>query len=232
MTACIEFMVEAILFDIDGTLVDSTPAVERTWRAWARSRGFDAEKILASSHGRRTEDTLADFLPAHQIPQAARELLDLETADLEGVVALPGARELLTALPPRQWAAVTSGGCELMRRRLDVAGLPVPEVLISAEDVQAGKPDPEGYHLAAARLGANPHRCLVLEDAPAGVEAGRRAGGQVLAVATSHTPAQLAGRAQVIQDLRQLQVSSGATVFRGHDDAPAPELHIRCHTLG
>lgn len=201
------FQVEAILFDIDGTLVDSTPVVERTWRTWAAGHGRDAEEILRVCHGRRSEDTLALFLPEEQIPAAAAELERLELADLD-VVALPGTRALLPELPEGRWAAVTSGSSALMRARLSTAGLPVPRVLIAAEDVSAGKPDPEGYREAAAALGHDIARCLVIEDAPAGIRAGRAAGAATLAVATSHDAADLGEADAVIPDLTRCTAQS------------------------
>lgn len=191
------------LFDIDGTLVDSTPAVERAWRTWAAENGFDGDEILAVSHGRRSEDTLADLLAPELVAPAYRRVFELEMGDLESVVALPGAAGVLASLPRDRWAAVTSGSRELMSARLAAAGLPVPEVMITAEDVDAGKPDPSGYLLAAERLGADPVDCLVIEDAPAGLEAGTRAGCRVIAVATSHSPEQLAGY-EIIPDLTHL----------------------------
>jgi sugar-phosphatase len=198
--------VEAVLFDIDGTLIDSTPAVERTWRSWATARGIDPATVLRVSHGRRTRDTLADFIPEAEIAEAVAELERMERGDLDDVVALPAAAELLALLPAGRWAAVTSGSRALMRDRLRAAGIPVPGVLVSAEDVGAGKPDPEGYLAAAARLGADPRRCLVVEDAPAGIGAGRAAGARVLAVATSHEPGQLTGADVVVEDLRSCAI--------------------------
>lgn len=185
--------VDAVLFDIDGTLVDSTGAVERTWRLWGEAHGIDPEEILAVSHGRRSEDTVAMFLPEAQVAEATAELEELELADLDGVTALPAARELLSALPSRRWAAVTSGSRRLMRTRLEAADLPVPEVLVTADDVTEGKPHPQGYLRAAAALGFDPARCLVVEDAPAGVRAGLACGAAVLAVATSHSRTDLEG---------------------------------------
>lgn len=202
-----EFLVEAVLFDIDGTLVDSTPVVERTWRAWAPGRGLDAEAILRVSHGRRTVDTVALFLPVAERAAAVRELETIELGDLDGVVALPGAAALLAALPGERWAAVTSGPQGLMRTRLATAGLPVPKVLIAAEDVTAGKPDPEGYRLAATRLGVDIRRCLVVEDAPAGVAAGLAGPAPTVGVGTSHDPAQLSAADAVVPDLTALTVS-------------------------
>lgn len=194
--------VDAILFDIDGTLVDSTPAVERSWRTWAARRNLDADAILSICHGRRSEDTIRELLPADEVTAAVGEIEALELADLGDVVALPGTGALLSRLPVDRWAAVTSGPRTLMRARLAAAGLPVPHVLISAEDVRDGKPDPEGYLLAAGALGFDPARCLVVEDAPAGIAAGRSAGAAVLAVTTSHPAAELGAADAVIDDLR------------------------------
>jgi len=197
----VRFDVEAILFDIDGTLVDSTPAVERSWRTWAARRDLDAEAILRICHGRRSEDTIRSLLPPDKVAAAVRDIEAIELADLDDVVALPGAAALLAQLPEDRWAAVTSGPRTLMRARLAAGGLPVPSVLVAAEDVANGKPDPEGYLLAASALGFDAARCLVVEDAPAGIAAGRAAGAAVLAVATSHAPAELDAD-MVVPDLR------------------------------
>ena len=202
-----QWTVDAILFDIDGTLVDSTAAVERTWRTWAQRYGLDAEAILAVCHGRRTEDTVAEFLPESQRPEGLAEAERLDAADLDGVVALPGTAALLDALPHHRWAAVTSGSKELMTARLAACGLPAPEVLIAASDVSAGKPDPQGYLKAASALGYPAGRCLVIEDAPAGLGAGRASGAAVLAVATSHPASELGGADATIADLTALRVS-------------------------
>ncbi|MDR5700577.1 HAD-IA family hydrolase [Agromyces aerolatus] len=200
------FEIDAVLFDIDGTLVDSTPAVERTWQVWASRRGLDVAEILRVCHGRRSEDTIAMFVAADEQDAAVAELEQLELADLDDVIALHGTRSLLPRLPADRWAAVTSGSQRLMRARLAAAGLPVPEVLVAAEDVGAGKPDPEGYLNAAAALGVSPQRCLVVEDAPAGVDAGIAAGAWTLAVATSHDPTDLRAAHAVVTDLRALSI--------------------------
>lgn len=197
----------AILFDVDGTLVDSTPAVERTWRTWAAGRGLDGDEILRHSHGRRSEDTVAELLPANERVTAVQELLALELKDLEGVVALPNAASLLSSLPADRWAAVTSGSRELMRARMSAAGLTLPSVLITAEDVTTGKPDPEGYLAAAAALGADPAACVVIEDAPAGITSGRASGAFVVAVATSHSRSALNDADVVIDDLGACHVT-------------------------
>ncbi|WP_433223087.1 HAD-IA family hydrolase [Dactylosporangium sp. CS-047395] len=198
------FSVDAILFDIDGTLVDSTPVVERTWRTWSARHGYDADEILRVCHGRRTRDTVALFLPPGERAAAVAELEELERHDFDGVVPLPAADSLLRALPPERWAAVTSGTHTLMRARLAAAALPVPKVLIAAEDVAAGKPDPQGYRMAAAALGFDVRRCLVVEDAPAGLAAGRAAPASTLAVGTSHDLAALTEADAAVPDLRSL----------------------------
>lgn len=171
----------AVLFDMDGTLVDSRAVVDRVMRRWAAKHGFDASRILAVSHGRRTIDSVTEFaVPGMDIEAETQEIEDQEVADTEGIIAMPGAAEILARLGVR-WAVVTSAGRELARRRLTAAGLPIPSVLVTAEDVAIGKPDPAGYLLAASRLGVPPDQCLVFEDAPAGLEAGRRAGCDVVA---------------------------------------------------
>jgi sugar-phosphatase len=198
----------AILFDIDGTLVDSTPVVERSWRTWAQEYDVDAEEVLRVCHGRRTEDTVAEFVAPRQLAVAVARLQALELADFDGVTALPGAQHLLDVLPRQRWAAVTSGERALMIARLTAAQLPVPETMICAEDVAAGKPSPEGYSKAAAALGFDATQCVVVEDAPAGIAAGRAAGAQVLAVTTTHTAHQVASADAIVADLSRLRVRS------------------------
>ena len=144
---------KAILFDIDGTLVDSTPVVERSWRTWAQEYDVDAEEVMRVCHGRRTEDTVAEFVTPQQLAVAVARVQALELADFDGVTALPGARQLIDALSRQRWAAVTSGERALMTARLAAAQLPIPETMICAEDVAVGKPSPEGYLQAAAALG-------------------------------------------------------------------------------
>jgi sugar-phosphatase len=207
MLSRMRLQVDAILFDIDGTLVDSTAAVERTWRTWASRHSINADEILTVCHGRRSEDTIADFMPAAGRNAAVTELEQLELHDLTDVVALPAAQTLLTALAAGRWAAVTSGSAALMTARLRAAALPIPRVLVAAENVSVGKPDPEGYIAAAVRLGVDVTRCLVIEDAPAGILAGRAAGAHVVAVTTSHNPTDLLAADVVIEDLRRVAVT-------------------------
>jgi sugar-phosphatase len=198
----------AILFDIDGTLVDSTPAVERSWRTWAQEYDIDAEAVMRVCHGRRTEDTVAEFVAPQQRAGAVARLQALELADLDGVTALPGAHQLLDGLPRQRWAAVTSGERALMTARLAAAQLPIPETMICAEDVAVGKPSPEGYVKAAAALGFDATQCVVVEDAPAGIAAGLAAGAHVVAVTTTHTVQQVGSADVIVADLSYLHVSS------------------------
>jgi HAD superfamily hydrolase (TIGR01509 family) len=166
----------AVLSDLDGVLVDSAAAIDAAWRRFAERHGLDAEHVLGASHGRRTVDTIRLVAPHLDSGSEAARIEREEIDDARHVRALPGARELVDAVPGGSFAIVTSGTRELAVARLRAAGLRVPGVLVTAEDVEAGKPDPAGYLRAAALLGVDPARCVVLEDAPAGVAAGRAAG--------------------------------------------------------
>jgi sugar-phosphatase len=191
----------ALLFDLDGVLVDSRPVVERTWRRWAARHGLNAEPLLAVAHGRRIRDTLKAAAPRLDPAPEVAWLDAAELEDLEGVVAVPGAAALLRSLAAGGWAIVTSCGRELARRRLDHAGLPLAEVLVTSEEIARGKPAPEGYLLAARRLGVDPATGLVFEDAPPGIAAARAAGCRVIALTTTHTPAQLGDVEVLVPDL-------------------------------
>jgi sugar-phosphatase len=175
----------AILFDLDGVLMDSRVAVERAWERWAARHGIDPVAVLAEAHGRRTIDTIRAIAPLLDVEAEARLLEDAEAIDFDGVTTLPGAAELLRALPSGSWTVVTSGTRALATGRLAHGGLPIPEQLITADDVARGKPDPQPYLAGAAALGVDPADCLVIEDAPAGIEAGKAARMTVHAVATT-----------------------------------------------
>jgi sugar-phosphatase len=184
------------LFDIDGTLVDSSAVVERAWRQVAREFGVDGDAIVAACHGRRSMDTVTEFFPPPDRAAAQERIDALELADRD-VVACRGAAALLAGLDGQPWAAVTSGPRRLMTARLAAAGLPVPEVLVTAGDVPRGKPAPDGYLLAARELGVSPAGCVVVEDSPAGVAAGQDSGALVVAVTTTH-PAGALGAADLV----------------------------------
>ncbi|MFI5843812.1 HAD-IA family hydrolase [Catenuloplanes sp. NPDC051500] len=199
----------ALLFDMDGTLVDSTAVVERTWRTFADRYGLDVARILAVSHGRRTAETVAEFAPAGvDVDAEAGRLGAQEVADTEGVIEVPGAAALLAALPEGTWAVVTSAGRELAEARMAAAGVPVPPVMISAEDVTAGKPDPEGYLLAAARLGVAPERTVIFEDAEPGVVAALACGARAVVVGDCAAPA--TEGLDRVADFRDVRVSHDA----------------------
>jgi sugar-phosphatase len=184
--------VAAVLFDCDGVLVDSAASVERAWRRWATVRGLDEDAVVAVAHGRRTEDTLVDLGFSDDLAAEVERIESAEVADAASVSAYPEAAALLPTLPPDAWAVVTSGTPALVTSRLAAAGLPLPSVLVTADDVTAGKPDPQGYLEAARRLSRSPADCLVIEDAPAGVEAALAAGMRVVALPTTHPAEELA----------------------------------------
>lgn len=188
-----EIAARAILFDMDGTLVDSTACVEQMWGMFGERHGIALDDILAVSHGRMTKDTVREIAP-HLDAEAEAAWLDGEAVHRgEGIVALPGARELVATLRPEEWAVVTSAPRALAEARLRFAGLPVPACLVCNEDVRAGKPDPDGFLKAASQLGVGPADCLVIEDTVAGVLAARAAGMRVLSVGTTFPESDLLG---------------------------------------
>jgi sugar-phosphatase len=189
----IEFSCDAILFDMDGTLVDSTLCVEGIMGRWALKHGLDRDLIVELSHGRRTIDCVREVVPHLDVEEEANAIDVEELATKEGLMVVPGAQRLLSKLKPHQWAIVTSASRALATFRLRCLGLPLPEVLISGDDVAKGKPDPEGYLKAASRLGITPDRCVVVEDAPVGILAGRSAGMSVLALTTTFAAEKLLG---------------------------------------
>jgi sugar-phosphatase len=197
----VAFEPRAVLSDLDGVLVDSTGSTTRAWRSFAERNGLDPEVILAEMHGRRSEDLVRLVAPGLDAPREAADVERRQTDDSDDVRALPGARELIAAIPPDRFAIVTSCPEPLARARLRAAGLPVPAVLITSERVGAGKPDPEGYVNAARTLGVDPAHCLVLEDAPVGVAAGLAAGMTVFAVVTTHAEADLHAAHRRVADL-------------------------------
>jgi mannitol-1-/sugar-/sorbitol-6-phosphatase len=186
----------AVISDLDGVLVDSSGPTVRSWRSWGERHGLDGEAIQARNHGRPARAVLAEHLPPAQLDEEAALLVDAETADTDGVVALPGAADVL-ALPAGRVAIATSCVAPLARARLAAAGLAAPGVLVSADEVARGKPAPDPYLLAAERLGVDPAACLVFEDAPAGIAAARAAGMTVWAVSTTHAADALGGAARV-----------------------------------
>lgn len=199
---------DAVLFDMDGTLVDSRQIVERTWLHWAAEHGLSAEAVLAVAHGRRTLETMQLVAPHLATPEEAARLDALEALEEGGETAIAGAAALLAALPPERWAVVTSAGHQLAVSRLESVGLPLPRVLVGADDVARGKPAPDGYLQAAAALGVEPSRAVVLEDTPPGAQAGRAAGAIVVGLRTTFPT--VAGCDYLVSDLRAIVVERRA----------------------
>jgi len=199
---------KGVLFDLDGVLADSTPAVARVWTIWARRHGFDPAETVRRAHGRPSIATIRELLPNgdHAAEAATVERMEIEA--LGDVVALPGAAELLRTLPANRWTIVTSCTRPLALVRLRAAGLPIPEKLITSTDIVNGKPHPEPYLKGAALLGVAAADCLVIEDAPAGIRAGKSANAKVLALQTTERDELLraAGADWIVKDCASVQV--------------------------
>ncbi|MEE1929111.1 HAD-IA family hydrolase [Streptomyces sp. TRM 70351] len=200
------FSAQALLFDNDGTLISSLASVERCWRRWCEEYGVGAREFArAGLHGRPAADIIADLLPAGQVPAALARIEHLEIADVAGgVEPLPGAVRLTGVLPPERWAVVTSATRALGEARLRAAGI-APPLVVAADDVVRGKPDPEPFRAAAAKLGVDPAHCVVFEDAPVGLTAARAAGMRTVALTTTHARAELSADA-VVPDLSAVSV--------------------------
>lgn len=210
------FRCSAILFDLDGVLVDSTASVARQWELWAKKHNVPVEAAIHAAHGRRTLETIRLLAP-HLDAEA--ETIRLEAGEADDAASLKrvnGALELLSSLPPKRWAVVTSGTRYLATRRLQRNGLPAPLAFVTADEVSQGKPHPEPYLKGAELLGVPPRECLVFEDAPAGIEAARAAGMIAVGVATTYSAAGLAHAEAVVQDLSQVKArvnGDGLEVF-------------------
>src|SRR5579864_6284134 len=177
---------KAILFDMDGVLIDSAPAVERVWRVWARNHGLDPALVVAQAHGRRSIETIRAVAPTMDAEKENVLVEQMEIDDKEGVTALPGAARLLAQLPDNRFAIVTSATRPLAVARLGYAGLPIPRYMVTADDVVNGKPSPEPYLKGAALLGFAPKSCLVFEDTPAGIASARASAMQAVALQTTY----------------------------------------------
>jgi sugar-phosphatase len=202
------FFCSAMLFDLDGVLVDSTVAVARWWRIWAEENKIDVAKVLKIVHGRRTVEVVRLMAP-HLDPEAEAKRIEQRASgndDRDGVVVMPGAVELLASLPADRWAVVTSGTRRPAAARLQSAGLPVPPVLVGADDVSNGKPAPEPYLKGAQLLGMPPSECLVIEDAPVGIQSGHAGGMKVIGIASTYPAAELSDADAVAEELRQIRV--------------------------
>lgn len=209
---------KGILFDLDGTLIDSLKAVDRAWRTWAERHGLAPEKVFAVIHGRPARESVAELLAGASEEEIDSETLWLErfeSEDTEGTIALPGAIALLQRLNQLEipWAIVTSGTIPVATARIKAVDLPEPAVLVTPELVSRGKPAPEPYLLGAEKLGLQPQDCLVFEDAPAGVKAGDAAGTTVFALTTHFAPAQLAEADHFIDSLESLTITNESGEF-------------------
>jgi mannitol-1-/sugar-/sorbitol-6-phosphatase len=205
--------VSVLLSDLDGVLVDSHASIMRAWRWWGALHGVESAAIEGVQHGRPSGEVIAALTPALDADAESRAIDLRQARDTDGVIALPGARELLTGARPV--AVVTSCTVPLATARLQAAGLPVPAVLITPERLSRGKPDPQGYLMAASALGARPADCVVFEDAPAGIEAGRAAGMHVVGITTTHGAEEL--------DAHELAPSLAAWLAVSEGAGPQPE---------
>jgi sugar-phosphatase len=188
-----EIHCSAILFDLDGVLIDSPPAVTRVWQQWALEHGFDPEEVVARVHGRPSLTTIREYLPNADHAAENREIERREMQDTDGIVTLAGARTLLLQLPEERWTIATSCTRPLAEVRLRAAGLPVPECIVTSTDVMMGKPHPEPFLMAATKVGFPATECVVVEDVPAGVRAGKAAGARVIGFRTTVEEAELRG---------------------------------------
>lgn len=206
---------KGFLFDLDGTLVDSLPVVERAWTQWANRHGVDPQEVLDFIHGKQAITSLRHFMPGASEADIQHEhdlLEQVEAQDTDGVRALPGAAALLERLNTLgiPWAIVTSGSVPVASARREAAGLPLPAVFVTAEQVERGKPQPDAYLLGAEHLGLAPQACVVVEDAAAGIASGLAAGCQVIAVNAPADAPQLEQVDLRLSSLEQLQVDGGA----------------------
>lgn len=201
------FSARAILFDLDGVLVDSTGSVGRVWRAWAERHRLDAEEVIRAAHGRRSIETIRACAPWLDA-EAENEIVEqAEIDDTRDLTVIAGAGQLLTILPAERWAVVTSGTRALATSRLRAAGLPIPKALVTANEVTNGKPSPEPYLTGAELLGYAAADCLVIEDTPPGIESAHAAGMKCVALLTTYATDKLTAADAIIRDLRDISIS-------------------------
>lgn len=196
----------AILFDLDGTLIDSAFRVQRLWLEWGKRKGIDPQSIMGVMHGRRAGETIRIVAPHLSVEDELAVLEDDEITDMAGVTSYPSTQTLLSRLSSQQWAIVTSGSLRVASARMKYVRLPMQTVFITGDDVKSGKPSPEGYRLAAKRLNVSPANCVVIEDAPAGIQAGKSAGMKVIAIASSISKEALSEADVVVQQLEDIKL--------------------------
>jgi sugar-phosphatase len=226
----------ALLFDLDGVLIDSTPAVARVWHRWAIEHGFDPEEVVRRAHGRPSLSTIREYLPYADHEAENREVERQEIEDIEGVIQLPGTQQLLGSLPAGRWTIVTSCTRPLAEVRLRTAGLPIPKNMVTASDVANGKPHPEPYQKAAAILHYAAANCVVVEDVPAGIRAGKAAGTRVVALTTTTDRRHLenAGADWIVRNCADISAEKdgdGLVLTLGHRseqiaEEPFPDGHL------
>ena len=209
---------KGFLFDLDGTLINSIPAVDKAWRTWAKRHNLDGDKVLSVIHGRPARESVSQLLataPPEVIDNEVAWLERYESENTQGTVALPGSIPLLNTLKKLAipWAIVTSGTLPVARARIRAAGLPQPPLLVTPELVTKGKPDPEPFILGARKLGLEPDQCIVFEDAPAGVKAGNRAKAKVIALMTHFSLDDLQEADHHIHSLQQIDIITGEQDF-------------------
>jgi sugar-phosphatase len=197
---------QAILFDLDGTLVESTFFIERLWQDWGVQHGVSPQRMSEVMHGRPATEIINIVAPHLSVKEEVYALETDEISRMDGMKFYDGAHELLNSLPRSQWAIVTSGSLRVAGARLHYARLPRPEVFITSDDIRAGKPAPDAYLLAAKRLHKDPADCVVVEDAPAGIRAGKSAGMKVIAIASSHSKEELVQADVTVQQLADIKV--------------------------
>jgi sugar-phosphatase len=195
---------------MDGILISSLGSVERSWTKWAQMRGIDPAYAISIAHGRRAIETVAELRPDLDSAAELKVIEDLEVDDNDGLTVLPGVLDLLAALPKAAWTVVTSATERLARVRLAAAGVPVPDRIVTADQVRQGKPNPEPFLAGAALLGLPPAQCVVFEDSASGAKAGRAAGCTVVATTFSHSVESLAAAHYLVEDLRGVHVQIDA----------------------
>ena len=206
MSSAKAFNCKAILFDLDGVLVNSAECVERTWREWSARHRLNAEEVIGIAHGRRTVETVRALAPHLDAQEEVAQLEAKEALTTEGIYEIEGARELITQLPLGKWAIVTSGTRTIAEFRLKHVGIPIPPVMVCADEISHGKPHPEGYLTAAEGLAIPASNCIVIEDTPPGIEAAHNAHMRAIAVATTYSRDHLADADLIVERLTDLRI--------------------------
>jgi mannitol-1-/sugar-/sorbitol-6-phosphatase len=220
------FVRQGILFDLDGVLVDSTACAGRIWKTWAQEQGLDPEYMVQLAHGRPTIETVRLVTPQLDAQHEADKIEEREVNDVDGLKAFNGVRELLAMLPPERYAIVTSGSRRLATARLLAAGLPIPERMITADDITHGKPDPEPYLTGARLLGIKAKECLVFEDAPSGIRSAKAAGMNVIAMPNTYPPNALSEADFIVNSIQAVHIGIAPSGGLEVEIADQPALRL------